>query len=77
MKKKKTKVKYAPDDGRTIYSMENVGGDKRNKDKEKVRLGRKEKWAAIRAAFAVYFPRLLLIIACFIITGILLYLWLK
>ena len=77
MKKKKIKVKYAPDDGRTIYSMENVGNNGRKNDKEKVPLGRKEKWAAIRAAFAVYLPRLLLVIGCFIVTGLLIYLWLK
>lgn len=72
----KKKVVYIEDDGHTVYSMENVGGGSK-KDKEKVSLARKEKFAAIRAAFAVYFPRLLLVIGCFVVAGILMYFWLS
>lgn len=77
MKKKKTKVVYLEDDGHTVYSMENLDGGVAKKDKDEVKLEKKEKAAAIRAAFAVYLPRLLLVIGCFIIVGLLTYLWLS
>ena len=75
--KKKNKVVYIEDDGHTVYSMENVVNGGRKKDKEEVRLARKERWAAIRAAFAVYFPRLLMVIGCFVAVGLLMYFWLR
>ena len=66
------------DDGHTVYSMENVGGRRHTeRDKDEINLSRKEKRAAIRAAFGFYLPRVLLVIGCFVLTGILLYLWLK
>ena len=77
MKKKKNKIVYIEDDGHTVYSMENVGNNGRKKDKEEVRLARKERLAAIRAAFAVYLPRLLLVIGCFVAVGLLMYIWLR
>ena len=77
MKKKKTKVVYLEDDGHTVYSMENLDGNRTKKSKEEIKLERKEKAAAIRAAFAVYLPRLLLVIGCFIAVGLLMYLWLS
>lgn len=79
MKKKKKKIVYVEDDGRTLYSMEGVGNNGRKKDKEKeeVNLARKERLAAIRAAFAFYFPRLLLVIGCFVAVGLLMYFWLR
>ena len=76
-KKKKQKIVYAPDDGRTIYSMENVGRNGRKKDKDGVNLTRKEKFAAIRAALGFYMPRLLLVLGCFIIVGLAMYFWLR
>lgn len=75
--KKKNKVAYVEDDGHTVYSMENVGGGGRNKDKDEVKLARKERLAAIRAAFAVYLPRILLVIGCFVVAGLLMYFWLR
>lgn len=77
MKKKKTKVVYLEDDGHTVYSMENLDGNGAKKNKDEIKLEKKEKSAAIRAAFAVYFPRLLLIIGCFVVVGLLTYLWLS
>lgn len=75
--KKKNKVVYLEDDGHTVYSMENVVGGGRKKNKDEIKLEKKERLAAIKAAFAVYFPRLLLIIGCFVVTGLLMYLWLS
>lgn len=76
-KQKKKKIKYKPDDGRTVYSMENVGRDNRkDKDKNDIELTRKERRAAIRAALGYYLPRFLLVVGCFVLVGLLLYLWL-
>lgn len=77
MKKKNKKIVYIEDDGHTVYSMENVGNRGRNKDKEEVKLARKERLAAIRAALSVYLPRLLLVIGCFVAVGLLMYFWLR
>lgn len=76
-KQKKPKIVYVEDDGHTVYSMDNVVNDGRKKDKERVKLARKEKFAAIRAALAVYLPRLLLVIGCFVLVGLLMYFWLR
>lgn len=56
--------------------MGNVGGRREKKDDD-VALSRKERRAAIRAALAFYFPRLLLVIGCFVLVGVLLYFWLR
>ncbi|MCH5351348.1 MAG: hypothetical protein J1F39_05230 [Clostridiales bacterium] len=76
-KPKKKKVKYI-DDGHTVYSMEGLDearGIKRRDDS--IKLTRKEKWAAIRAAFARFLPIFLGVVACFSLTALLLYFWLK
>ena len=76
-KKKKKKVKYI-DDGHTVYSMEGLDearGIKRRGDS--INLSRKEKWAAIRAAFARFFPIFLGVVGCFSLTALLLYFWLR
>ncbi len=75
-KAKKKKPKFV-DDGRTIYSMEGLDPAPRVKESEKLGLTRKERRAAIRAALAVYMPRVLLVVGCFIVTGLLIYLWLS
>lgn len=73
---KKKKVKYV-DDGHTVYSMENLDGNgKCNQNKDDIKLTRKEKRAAIFAALGFYMPRILLIIGCFSVVGVLLYFWL-
>lgn len=77
MKKKKNKIKYV-DDGHTVYSMDGVQSPlSAGKSKDEVGLTRAEKRAAIRAAFKVYLPIVLGVIACFALVGILLYFWLK
>lgn len=74
----KNKIPYE-DDGHTVYSMENVPDafGKQNGKKQQLGLNHKERFAAIRAALAVYLPRLLLVLGCFSVVAILLYLWLK
>ena len=76
-RKKKKKIKYI-DDGHTVYSMEGldeIRGIKRRGDS--IKLTRKEKLAAIRAAFARFLPIFLGIVGCFSLTALLLYFWLK
>lgn len=82
--KKKRKTPYQ-DDGHTVYNMDNVvrqnpfGPDDIGKDnkKDNVGLSRKERFAAIRAAFQVYLPILLGVLICFALAGLLLVFWLK
>lgn len=66
------------DDGHTVYSMENVpNAFGKTKDKrEPLGLTRKERFAAIRAGLAVFLPRFLLVLGCFTVVALLLYLWL-
>lgn len=76
-KPKKKKVKYI-DDGHTVYSMDGLDearGIKRRGDS--IKLSRKEKLAAIRAAFARFLPIFLGVVGCFSLTALLLYFWLK
>lgn len=73
-KPKKVKTKYI-DDGHTVYSMDNLPGVTKRKDSDPL-LNKKERWAAIRAAFAHYLPIFLLVLACFSVTALLLYVWL-
>ena len=73
-KKKKKKTVYI-DDGHTVYSMENLSGGKRQEGKSPF-LEKKERRAAIRAAFAHYLPILFMVLGCFVAVGILLYFWL-
>ncbi len=77
-KAKKKKQKYE-DDGHTIYDM-NVDAYWRKDKKEnknKVYVTKEEKKALIKAAFIAYIPKLLLVLACFGFTMLLIYLWLK
>ena len=55
--------------------MEGLTG-RSHSDREKPRMSRKEKWAAIKAAFAHFGPIFLLVIICFSIAAVLTYLWL-
>ncbi len=76
-KPKKQKPKFV-DDGRTIYSMENVPSrtGKTGRD-DGFRTTRKERRAMRRAALLYYLPRLGIAVACFALTAVLLWLWLK
>ena len=76
-KKRKSKPEYL-DDGHTIYSMEQlVGPENYNKKEKNVGLSRKEKRAAIKAAFETYLPILIGVLACFSVAAVLMYFWLS
>lgn len=78
-KKKKKKVIYI-DDGHTVYDMNGLSGNEQDKKKnkeEKVHLSFKEKRAVIRAALERFLPVLFLVIACFTVTILLIYFWIK
>ena len=76
-KKRKSKPEYV-DDGHTIYSMEQlVGPENYNKKEKNVGLSRKEKRAAIKAAFETYLPILIGVLACFSVATVLMYFWLS
>ncbi len=82
-KSKKTKVVYVGDTGQTLYSMAALDG-KTPEEQEELDKRRKstpffngrERWAMIKAAFAVYGPLLLMVVAAFGLTALLLYLFL-
>ena len=74
VKKKKKKVVYV-DDGHTVYSMEALSKTPPRKGTDP-KLTRKERRAAIFAALGHFLPILLLVLTCFIATGLLLWLWL-
>lgn len=76
-KRKKQKVKYLPDDGRTLYSMDGLYDTGKESDKKSVHLEKGEKWQLIKAAFAVYGPIFLGVVACFTIGAVLIYFWLR
>lgn len=75
-KKKKKKIVYV-DDGHTVYDMDGVGGAKHRKKDDDAALTRKEKRAAIKAAFLTYLPKFVMVLAAFTVAAVLLYLWLK
>ncbi len=84
---KKKKEKWV-DDGRTIAPM--TGEEipsmsrgffpgherKRNRKRVKSDITRKERNAMIRAFFIVMLPRLLIVLGCFALVGLLMYFWL-
>ena len=83
-KKKKPKVIYYEDRGQTIYSMAALDGKtpEEREEEEKRRksfpiLTAKERWAMTRAAFTVYGPILLIVVASFTLAALLLYLFLR
>ena len=84
MKKKKTKVIYVGDNGQTIYSMAALQGKtpEELEEQEKQRKNApliygKERRAMIAAAFSVYGPLLLMMVAAFGAAALFLYLFLK
>ena len=83
-KKKKVKVVYYEDKGETIYPMAATYGLtpeelERQKEAEKnvSYTTRKERFAMIKAAFAVYGPLLLVVVGAFSLTALVMYLFLK
>lgn len=82
-KPKKPKVVYESDKGQTLYSMAALDGrtPKEQEEFEKRRknapiITGKERWVMIKAAFSVYGPLFLMMIAAFGLAALLLYLFL-
>lgn len=57
--------------------MEGVDGKKAKDDKDEVKLTRKEKRAAIKAALAHYGPIFLMVLLCFSAAALLMLVWLR
>ena len=83
-KKKKTKIVYYEDKGETIYPMSFLDGltpeeaeELEKKKKNRPTVTGKERWAMIKAAFAVYGPLLLMVVGGFSIAALLMYLFLN
>ncbi len=74
-KREKKKYVYI-DDGHTVYDMSGLDRDK-PKGKDGVSLSKKEKRAAIAAAFERFFPIFLGVLMCFTVTMLLIMLWLR
>ena len=74
IKKKKKKVVYV-DDGHTVYSMDALSKSPPRKPSDP-QLTKKERRAAIFAGLGHYLPIVFLVLACFLVTGLLLWLWL-
>lgn len=76
MKNKKTK-EYI-DDGHTIYNMDvDAKWNTKKESNNSVYVTKEERRTLIKAAFRAYFPKLLLVLGCFFLAMILIYLWLK
>ena len=83
-KKKKVKVVYREDTGETIYSMAALEGRTPEEQEEydrqrknRVFVTARERWAMIVAAFSVYGPPFLVMIAGFTLAALLVYLFLR
>lgn len=77
-KKTKEKIIYKEDDGRTIYSMEQLTGNKpKSKNENQIELTKQEKKALKRAATISLLPMLICILVGFGIVYFLLQWWLK
>ena len=84
MKKKEIKTVYAEDKGETIYSMAGLYGrtpeeqeEYDRKNKNRIQATAKERWAMMKAAFAVYGPLLLIVVGSFSLAALLMYFFLK
>ena len=84
MKKKQNKTVYLEDKGDTIYSMAGLYGrtpeeqeEYDRKVKNRVNATAGERWAMIKAAFAVYGPLLLMVVLAFGLAAFLMFLFLK
>ena len=74
--KKRKKQPYV-DDGHTVYDMSALTGKDKIDPTKHVGLSRKEKIAAILAAFECYLPLLLLVLGSFTLVMLLINLWLN
>lgn len=66
------------DDEHTIYDMNvDASWNNRREKKPSVMVPKEERRMLIFAALKAYFPKLLLVIGCFLFVMLLIYLWLK
>lgn len=81
MKKKKPKIVYLEDDGRTLYSMAELERSSQtrteNTEAPKIELTKKEKKAMRKAAFIALLPMLFCILIGFSIVYLIILFWLK
>ena len=75
-KPKKEKARYV-DDGHTIYPMDGLTAPRVKTDNSGTGLNKKERRAAIRAAYATYLPILGIVLGCFLLTMLVISFWLK
>ena len=83
-KNQKPKIVYLEDKGDTVYSMSALEGrtpeeqeEYDRKRKSRISATGRERWAMLKAAFAVYGPILLICVAAFSVSAFLLYLFLR
>lgn len=74
---KKPKKQPYIDDGHTIYDMSALTGEDKTNPTQYVGLSKKEKLAAILAAFQCYLPMLLIVLGSFMLVMLLITLWLR
>ena len=78
MKTKNKKPDKFIDDEHTIYDMNvDASWNNRREKKPSVMVPKEERRMLIFAALKAYFPKLLLVIGCFLFVMLLIYLWLK
>ena len=78
MKIKNNKNQEFIDDGHTIYDMNvDASWNNRREKSPSVMVSKDEKRMLIKAALKAYLPKLLMVLGCFLVVMILIYLWLK
>ena len=78
MKIKNNKNQEFIDDGHTIYDMNVDASWNNRRDKTpSVMVTKEERRMLIKAALKAYLPKLLMVLGCFLVVMILIYLWLK
>ncbi len=78
MRKNNKRTDEFIDDGHTIYDMNVDASWNNRRDKTpSVMVTKEERRMLIKAALKAYFPKLLMVIGCFLVVMFLIYLWLK
>lgn len=78
MKIKNKKNQEFIDDGHTIYDMNvDASWNNRREKSPSVMVSKDERRMLIKAALKAYLPKLLMVLGCFLVVMILIYLWLK
>ena len=78
MKIKNNKNQEFIDDGHIIYDMNvDASWNNRREKSHSVMVSKDERRMLIKAALKAYLPKLLMVLGCFLVVMILIYLWLK